>query len=295
MKFLAVVLLTLPLHAQLSWTPIEWRSQTVGSRTIDKAALLFPIQLDGKSGRILLQLDTGTNSTVFDARPYEQIFGKKSAPEDFPQKRPVSGIFAGARVERYLVTVVPRRGGIAGPGEPILLGSLGADFLQTRVLVLDFLHQRLAILNEGAALPETFAKAADFVPLSVSQDKLYVQITINGHSEIDFFYDSGSSAFPIVTTSAKWRPFTGRTGKESSNEVWRVNSWGKEVALIGAPVAGDLLLGSARLDRPLVFFVFSGDASLSLFGNALFLDRFIVVVGCPHHRFGLIKPTPTGR
>jgi len=196
MKFLAVALLALPLQAQLSWTPIYWESQKVGSHTVDKAALLFPIQLDGHSARILLQLDTGTNYTVFDARPYEQVFGKKTSPEDFPQKRPITGTFAGARVDGYPVTVVPKRGSIAAPGDPIRLGSLGADFLKARILVLDFLHQRLAILNDGAALPDAFEKAADFIPLSITRDKLYVQLAINGHPEIDFFYDTGSSSFP---------------------------------------------------------------------------------------------------
>jgi hypothetical protein len=258
----------------------------------------FPIQLDGHSDRILLQLDTGTSSSQFDARLYGQIFGKGIAPEDFPQKCPMSGTFAGARVDRYPITVVPRRGGLAAPGEPILLGTLGADFLQTRILVLDFLHQRLAILNEGATLPATFESAANFVPLSVSGGKLYVQLTINGRPEIDFFYDSGSSAFPLTTTRAKWQALTGRTGNEPTDEVWRVNSWGREAVMVGAPIPGDLLLGAARLEHPSSFSNPPASAISPMSTSSatpFFLDRFIVIVDCPHRRFGLIKPTPSGR
>ena len=73
-------------QADVSWTAIHWESAKVAGRTIEKAAMLVPVQLDGKSARILVQLDLGADLTQFDAVPYEQIFGKGTTPEDKPKK-----------------------------------------------------------------------------------------------------------------------------------------------------------------------------------------------------------------
>ena len=61
--------------ASLSWSPIHWESAKIGERTVDKAALLVPVQLEGKSGRILVQLDLGADLSQFDSVAYEQLFG----------------------------------------------------------------------------------------------------------------------------------------------------------------------------------------------------------------------------
>lgn len=298
MKILSAVLVALvtsavppAVSANLSWSPIHWESAKIGDRTVDKAALLVPVQLDGRPGPILVQLDLGADLSQFDSVAYEQLFGKGTAPRDKPKKLAFTGVFGGARVEEHLFDVVPQRGEPTPAGKPILLGTLGADFFAKRILILDFVRQRVAIVDEGAALPEDLEKQANFASITVRDGSLFVPLSINGKTETDYFYDTGSSAFPIVTTRARWQSLTGRTGKEPGNEVWRVNSWGREAVMVGAPISGDIRLGDARLDRPLVFFESSGIPNLAdsnLFGNALFFNRFTVIVDISGKRFGLI-------
>jgi hypothetical protein len=277
--------------ANLSWSPIHWESAKIGDRTVDRAALLIPVQLDGMPRPILVQLDLGADLSQFDSVAYEQLFGKGTAPRDKPKKLPFTGVFGGARVNTHLFDVVPQQGEPTPAGKPILLGTLGTDFFAKRMLILDFVRQRVAIAEEGAALPDDLEKRAKFASITVRDGSLFVPLSINGKTETDYFYDTGSSAFPMVTTKARWQSLTGRTGKEPGNEFWRVNSWGREAVMVGAPISGDIRLGGARLDRPLVFFESSGlpnVADSNLFGNALFLDRFTVIVDISGKRFGLI-------
>lgn len=281
--------------ADLAWTPIHWQPAKIGHRTVEKAALMLPVQVDGKSQSILAQLDLGTWSTQFGAVPYEQIFGKGTAPTGAPKRLPFTGVFGGARVRDYWMAVVPERGHTSPPRQPILLGTVGAEFFQNRILLLDFVRQQLCILDERAALPVNLEHAASFVPLTVRGGNLTVPLTINGTTETDFFYDTGASLFPMATTRARWQTLTGHTGKEPGNEVWRVNSWGREAVMVGARISGELRVGEAKLAQPLVFFESSGIpnlANVNLFGNALFFDRFTVIVDIPGKRFGLI---PVGR
>lgn len=281
-----------PGDAGLTWVPIHWESARIGDRVVEKAALLVPVQLEGKAAKILVQLDLGADLTQFDAAPYEQLFGKGTAPHDKPRKMPFTGTFGGARVEHHLFDVLPGGGEKSSGDEPVLLGTLGADFFQKRILLLDFIGQRIRILEEGGRLPEVLESRATFVPLTVREGRLFVPLSINGKEEGGFFYDTGSSLFTIVTPRSKWQEITGRVGNEPDNEVWRVPSWGREAVMVGAKTQGDVRVGSARLEHPVVFFESSGAENLdavSLFGNALFYDRFLVIVDIPGKRFGLIE------
>ena len=281
-----------PTFAGLAWTKIHWEAAKIGDRTVEKAALLVPVQLDGKAARILVQLDLGADLTQFDAVPYEQLFGKGTAPRDAPKKMPFTGTFGGARLTNHPFDVLPGGGETSSGDEPVFLGTLGADFFQTRILLLDFVHQRVRILDEGARLPAALENAATFVSLTVRDGKLFVPLSINGKQEDSFFYDTGSSLFAITTTRAKWQEITGRTGNEPDNEVWQVPSWGREAVMVGARAKGEVRLGRASLEHPLAFFESSGLGNLnsvSLFGNALFFDRFLVIVDIPGKRLGLIE------
>lgn len=279
------------------WTDIHWESATIDNRVVEKAALLVPVQLDGKTAKILVQLDLGADLTQFEAAPYEQLFGKGTAPRDRPKKMPFSGSFGGSKVVNQSFDVLPAGGESTPSEEPIFLGTLGADFFRNRILLLDFRRQRIAILDAAAPLPRTLEKGAAFVPLTLRDGRLFVPIRIDGKEEDGFFYDTGSSLFPIVTTRAKWQEITGRKGNEPDNEIWRVPSWGKTAVMVGARVRDRVCVATACLEHPLAFFESSGLKNLgaeSLFGNVLFYDRFLVIVDLPEKRFGLVE-NPEGR
>src|SRR5262249_498222 len=156
-----------------------------------------------KDAKICVQLDLGAG-TQFNSIPYEQLFGKGTAPIEKPELRPFTGAFGGARVRGEWMAVVPHRGGVS-PEQGILLGTLVIDFFRNRILLRDFVRQRLCILNEKAKLPETIEREASFVPITIRGGHLMVPIKINGNTETDFFYDTGASLFPISTTRSKWQ------------------------------------------------------------------------------------------
>ena len=111
-------------------------------------------------------------------------------------------------------------------------------------------------------------------------------------------YDSGSSAFSLITTRAQWQLLTGRMGDEASNERVVSHSWDQRCVIIGAPMKGELQVGQAKLEHPTVYFEASGLPNFDfdhyryptkgLFGNRLFEDRFTVVLDIPSRRMGLI-------
>lgn len=80
-------------------------------------------------------------------------------------------------------------------------------------------------------------------------------------------------------------------------------SFGEPVTIVGAPASGDLTLGSATLEHPLIFHMRDGPERLRIenwssggsgvIGNELFADRYLVAIDLPHGRFGLVdRSTP---
>lgn len=179
------------------------------------------------------------------------------------------------------------------------IGTLGLHFFLRRVLLLDLPGQRFAVLDSTAPLPPEIERRASWVPIEYRNDKMFLPLTLNGKVYDDFFYDSGASLFAVSTTPEVWRDATGRTGSEPDNVTWTVPSFGDPVVLRGAPARGRLSIGAASLGRPLIFHLASGPERLDprnwgfrtsgLIGNALFEERYMLIVDLPRRRFGLVE------
>jgi hypothetical protein len=97
---------------------------------------------------------------------------------------------------------------------------------------------------------------------------------------------------------------TGRTSDDVRNEVWRVSSWGKKAALIGAPLRGSMCISNACLEAPIIYFESSGLENFrfdkyqipatGLIGNAPFVDQYTVAIDLHNERFGLYRGSLAG-
>lgn len=189
------------------------------------------------------------------------------------------------------------------PG-PILLGSLGDSFFKDRILLLDFVKQRVAILGKDSRMPHGLEGEVNYLPVTYNKyGNILVSATINGHAKPNVMFDTGSSIFAMVTGRGNWMEWTNRRADDLRNSTMRVNSWGRTAVLIGAPLTGTLCVGRACADHPVVFFESSGLQNLSfeegsstgsaLIGNVLFDGRFTVIVDLAGRRLGLFEGSLT--
>ena len=286
--------------ASIPWHPIIWACW--GGH--DRSALEVPVRFDGIPAKLAMQLDTGAWTTQLRGDPrliprlIERPHGQTGAP---PETVPLSGEIAGCPF-RTSIPVFPRGIPGADPAGNILIGTLGSDFLRNRILLLDFIHQRVAILPEGSGLPPEIESAAEFLPMSVRRGQLYIPLSINGKLNYGYLYDSGSSLAALLTTRSRWQELTGRTGDEPENEREISSTWGKRSVVVGAPLQGVLSIGPAALQKPTVLFESTGlpnfdfdcypaQGTQGLFGNRIFFDRFTVIVDMEAGRFGVLSGT----
>ena len=151
----------------------------------------------------------------------------------------------------------PNFGGSSKPGTPVELGTIGAAFFEKRILLLDFVAQRLAILDKGEGLPAAIAERADFVPIDYRNHKIFISLTLNGVEESGLFFDTGSSSMAVTTTRARWLEWTGRQPDDAKNKVL-AKSWGKDARWLGAPIEGSMCIGKAGVTEAVAFFEATG-------------------------------------
>jgi hypothetical protein len=244
-----------------------------------------------------------------DAVSYNQL--DSGNPRIGQNQVQLSGTLAGSRFERepfytrkqfgvsflawFLESTMQRLAVMRG--KPILLGTIGAEFFEQRLLLLDFVAQRAAILRKDEKLPVDLEKRFDFAPIEYRDRKMFVTLTLNGVAYRDLFFDTGSSSAAVVTTRRRWLEWTGRQPDDPRNSTMVAKAWDKYGKWVGAPVKGDLCVAGACASAPLGLFESTGLESSDfdrypfqtsgLIGNVLFDGRFTVVVDLPHRRFGL--------
>lgn len=290
------LLLRSVLASSLDWQPFDWIPARFESHTLDRAALAVRVRLEGLPGEHLLQLDLGATRSVLHGGAVPDL---GAAAVLTGNSTTVSGTIAGVPVEDLTVGVLPGFRATLTKGQPLpVIGTLGLDFFQHRILVLDFPRRRFAVLPGGADLPQEVVAGITYLDAELRNGKLYVPVAFDGATQRGFFFDTGASAFAMVTSVDEWTRLTGRRRDDPSNVRVTGSSWEDEATFVGAPMSGTLGAGPASLVSPTVWFAddprFSfanWPATRGMVGNELFAGQAIVVVDLPRRRFGvLLKP-----
>ena len=293
-------------NALIPWTRFEWVGMDVGTQHVAKAALLVPITLKGVDGVYYLQLDLGSDQTMLYEVPFRQVLSRAGRTNNVLKGTAVIDMnVAEVELPRFRISVRLKYGEPLTPQDPMQqIGTLGLDFFENHLLLLDYPAQRLAILPGDATLPADITKTVSFVPVIARNRKLFVPVTLNGKEyPDDFFFDTGTSLLPVVTTRSLWQQITGRTGDEPDNRVVTGPAWGDDVKVIGAPIQGEAQIGTVQLSHPLAYFVATGNDNSDFdkwqykvkgcIGNAFFYEDCMVVIDLPHKRFGVIHRVQT--
>lgn len=281
-------------RAELQWQRFTWFGAQLGEERVDRLAIHVPVTLAGLAGEHQLQLDTGASDTVLhggalrDRDPAFVPAGRSMA---------VTGTIAGVEVKNEPVGLIPdfRATVVRGTPAPVI-GSLGLSFFAQRILVLDYPGARFTVLSKDAELPDRLEQRAEFLPATLRNGKLYVPVMFDGRPQTDVFFDTGASAFGLITSPERWRALTGLEGTESSTVRRTGSSWDTDLTLIGASMRGQLAVGPAVIKRPVIWhaadsrFTFNAWPNTSGFiGNEVFAERFIVILDLSRGRFGVAK------
>lgn len=266
---------------------IEWGSMSRPAPLppLRQVALLLPVTLDGldlpPGKRLLMQLDLGaTRSTIY--APHWASIAARTGADAGATRLPRLGLRLGeAAVEIRELEVLARQGkGIDWDSDaPVVIGTLGTDFIESHVITLDFREDRVSL---DPALPAALA-ALRFEPFSVRGRRLLLPAQFEGQA-IELMYDSGSSAFAWMTSEAEFERLATPGGERSR---FPVRSWDQVLTAHVAPTEARVQInglslplrevsrvdGMGWLQRLAVSQLGAG----GLVGNQLFIGRRLVI------------------
>jgi len=306
----AAMLLSTPALAQspelvLSGTggsaPFQWQEARFGDRIEPHAALLLPVSVEGSPKTLYMQFDLGAPSTVL----------MKDKLDSLMDRLPGVTVGADGRVERLSfamgeVQAEARQVRVhdAGSSDPIrwddpdrvdIIGTVGADLLRGRVLVIDYPAHRIQV---GDAVPEALAARAQMQPfIFTPRGVILTGMAIDGEAR-NIMLDTGSSAFALLISRDEWLTMTDGGAGETR---FGVNSWGRTLTAHVAPTRSVASFGDTVVPLGEAAYIEGVDEAQAnamrasglggMTGNKLFVDR-ILVLDAVRSAYAVVSPTP---
>ncbi|NPA31118.1 MAG: hypothetical protein GXO37_03875 [Chloroflexi bacterium] len=292
--------------SDLPWLPFVWQDATLSGRHFPHAAMFVPGTLPAVDAQGWFQFDLGAPTSVLYARaftPQEKEGLEALQDPDHPAMfngqsvpRLRTALHLGDTAIEPLIWLPDFGDDDALPNGGRVLGTVGADWVRGRVLVIDYPGQRLARAEQ---VPPDLEAQAAWAPLQVGDyGHVLMQLTVDGEPRWAVF-DTGSSIFPLLTDEEQWPALS--TGEVT--DTLDILAWGQTQRVQGGPLAVEMRLGGRPLPvRRVYVHVDAPNAPqwtaflrrfnmVGLMGNAPFLDGQ-VILDFRGGRFGMIPGGP---
>lgn len=276
-------------------TPFVWAA----TKELARAALLVPIGVPGCPRTCYLQFDTGAPYSLLKSNALDVLCAQYPATRAALQVQgdsvrnfrfalgPGQVWARSMRVKAYADTIKLA----ATSEEPFIIGTLGTDVIDGRVLTIDYARQRFAL---SSTAPDSLRRRAAFVPMSFRERRILLTVSLQGQPK-ELLFDTGSSAFALLTSQSGWQRMA---QPAAPAQTVPVNSWGKTLTAHTVATAVAMQFGATTVPLGTVTYIegmgfvqstltrFSGMGGM--LGNAPF-GRQTVVLDVKNGRFGVVK------
>jgi len=292
------------------WIDFKWRTSEISGKIYNKAAIEVPFKIDKFSPDFVIQLDLGSSVSIFyenTLKSYYDVYCNLMNKIDSTNTMPV--IYENnCRVKYFsdlqivLDTIKfknPRIGMGYGLGDIIshdsvynkksrLIGLLGADFFNNKILIIDYKNERISITD---TLYNDFIQNIEFQQYLSSKTSSRVLLPIKlSNTTYSMMFDTGCSIFSLILKTDLWKL---NTDFKNQNTM-KVKGVSRFLYFFQSKALTDAFFGDMKLPKSFYYCVPQGDDFFirenisGIIGNAFFLDK-IVIVDFKNKRFGVVK------
>jgi predicted aspartyl protease len=249
----------------------------------EKNVLLLPIHFEGDPATYYLQFDTGSPYTLFYSKSIKNI-------------RQIYTNEEVAKTSFYIgkTKITSDKFKIYNPGNENnndflkIIGTIGADILENRKTLVNFKENYIA-LNLSKAPTQFQTKLFDF---KFKKRKIIVRGLLKGKEE-QFLFDSGTSAYELLTNKEVWENLKLPTSKINIEES---QSWDNVLTAYTANCNQKIQISNHEIPLNNVTYVegfsqvqysmmkFSG--MTGMLGNKIFLD-YSLYIDCTENKMGI--------
>ncbi|MDB5269376.1 MAG: hypothetical protein JWP58_2416 [Hymenobacter sp.] len=264
------------------------------------AALLVPVSIPGCPRTCYLQFDTGAPYTLLKSNALEVLRANFPATRATLQAQHdtvhnLQFTLGQGHVLARKIWVRPYATATqlpTNPNEPFVIGTLGTDVFDGRVLAINYARQSFSLSD--SAPDSLLRRRATFVPMSFKERRVLLSVGLQGQPQ-ELMFDSGSSAFALLTSPDNWQRMAQPTATAQSVPV---NSWGKTLTAHTVATTATMQFGAATLPLGTVTYI-EGTTFMQrmltqvsgmggMLGNAPF-SQHTIILDAKAGRFGVVQ------
>ena len=268
-----------------NYLKIENESGPVSFKWIgnEKNVLLLPIHLEGDTENYYLQFDTGSPYTVFYSKSIKVISSIST-----------KGTVAKTAFSIGKTKIASDNFKIYEMGNDVtndsikIIGTIGADILENRKTLINF-KEGFISLNLTKAPTGFQHNLRDF---EFKKRKIIINGVLKGQQE-DFLFDSGTSAYELLTNKDVWHELKLPNGKTT---IEKSQSWERVLTTYTADCNQNIIFDNQKVPLKKVTYVegysqiqymlmkFSG--MTGMLGNRIFLNKSLYL-DCTQDKMGI--------
>ena len=249
--------------------PITW----LGT---EKNVLLLPIHFSGNPETYYLQFDTGSPYTLFYSIPIKNI--KEISVDE--ERAKTSFLIGKTEISSNQFKIFKTENSDEKDSIKVI-GTIGADILEDRKTLIDFKNNQV-VFNVNQTPDEFENQLFDF---KFKKRKLIISGTLKGE-ERKFLYDSGTSAYELLTYKEEWQNLK---SPNSKIKIEKSQSWNNVLTTYTADCKSTILFKNNKIPVNQITYVegfstaqfsmmkFSG--MTGMLGNKIFLNNRIFIDG----------------
>lgn len=238
-------LLTLP--AASYEIDMVWQGDSVNSRWEPRYALLLPVTIPGCNRQFYMQFDTGSPSTLFYRAKLQQIqarFPKTVTVADTASTLSAFAFRVGAMpVSARQVKLIDYASAAIHwekPDEITIIGTIGTDFVENRVIGIDYPARKLFT---GLTTPAKWSDKVRWADFIFANRAILLPAQLRGKNTL-LYFDTGSSAYALLTDK-KTTDLLAIPGAQREQNSSR--SWNRTLTANSVATADSMLIAFHRL------------------------------------------------
>lgn len=234
----------------------DWAGDSIAGIYEAQAALIIPLKIEDFPHNFYMQFDTG----AYDSFIYEhnlkslRAMGldiKEVVKDNVRYVEQLDFRFGDNHIKASMIKIYPNYGYSFDRNDTISrigIGTIGSDFIDNRITAIDFKNQNIQLYNER---PNWMKTLADFKPFDYVGRRIMLPVTLD-NKNYEFLYDSGCSAFGLITIKSRFNKYTDESTKQINYDA---KSWESSIPIRSKTSNKQFSIGNTQLSLKRVSYV----------------------------------------
>ncbi len=235
----------------------DWANDSIGNYYEKQTAMTIPLKIKGFDHRFYMQFDTGSPFSFIYEKDFKSLKALGIPLNEVIKDKEryiehLDFVLSDAHIKASMIKILPNYGNVFDKNDTIpkiKIGTIGSDFMDNRIIVIDFTNQKIRLFNKR---PPWMLKLSNFKPFDYTARRRIMLPVIIDNKKYEFLYDSGCSAFGLITIKSR---FLSYTDKDTAPLNYGANSWGNSIPIVSKPSNKIFTIGNTELQLKRVSYV----------------------------------------